>query len=386
MALKLRPENRFSAGYKSMFIALTSISIIILHSTDCTDCTDCTVSIDQLSPASLLLSLLLFSFSPTTNSMATPLLITIDPASPPTVGLTLQQVAYFGRTLVKVANRPQACDFLRQNVRLLDVYVDATDLVDGEDVVDLLNAGAERVFVSLEQLTRLSSDLEVPSSRLVACVSSDHEWDRLKAWRAESNERAEVGVCAGGAGVAAMIGKDPAIQERFKSYAGDVVTEEAIHESAKQGIVSIVPAEALTVERNDSGRIAAARMLAVCAVPDQHTGLYATSVTDERGVSLGLVWSSNESMAEALRTGTGVYQSRKRGLWYKGRSSGDVQELVRVSWDCDGDCLCFVVKQKGRGMYVCMQATQAEQTGLMWFRCGVNRILPYRHRELLWAV
>ncbi|KAN0086924.1 Histidinol dehydrogenase domain containing protein [Elaphomyces granulatus] len=281
--------------------------------------------------------------------MATPLLITIDPASPPAVGLTLQQVAYFGRTLVKVANRPQACDFLRQNVRLLDVYVDATDLVDGEDVVDILNAGAERVFVSLEQLTRLSSDLEVPSSRLVACVSSDHEWDRLKAWRAESNERAEVGVCAGGAGLAAMIGKDPAIQERFKSYAGDVVTEEAIHESAKQGIVSIVPAEALTVERNDSGRIAAARMLAVCAVPDQHTGLYATSVTDERGVSLGLVWSSNESMAEALRTGTGVYQSRKRGLWYKGRSSGDVQELVRVSWDCDGDCLCFVVKQKGRG-------------------------------------
>jgi phosphoribosyl-ATP pyrophosphohydrolase / phosphoribosyl-AMP cyclohydrolase / histidinol dehydrogenase len=101
--------------------------------------------------------------------------------------------------------------------------------------------------------------------------------------------------------------------------------------------------------------MAAARMLAVCAVPDQHTGLYATSVTDERGVSLGLVWSSDESMAEALRTGTGVYQSRKRGLWYKGQSSGDVQELVRVGWDCDGDCLCFVVKQKGRGMYVCRQ-------------------------------
>jgi phosphoribosyl-ATP pyrophosphohydrolase / phosphoribosyl-AMP cyclohydrolase / histidinol dehydrogenase len=219
------------------------------------------------------------------------------------VGLTLQQVAYFGRTLVKVANRPQACDFLHQNVRLLDVYVDATDLVDGEDVVDILNAGAERVFVSLKHL---SSDQEVPSSRLVACISSDHEWDRLKAWRAESNERAEVGVCAGGAGLAAMIGKDPAIQERFKSYAGDAVTEEAIHES-----VSIVPAETLTV---DGGRMAAARMLAVCAVPDQHTGLYVTSVTDERGVSLGLVWSSNESMAEALRTGTGVYQSRKRNI------------------------------------------------------------------------
>jgi phosphoribosyl-ATP pyrophosphohydrolase / phosphoribosyl-AMP cyclohydrolase / histidinol dehydrogenase len=174
--------------------------------------------------------------------MATPLLITIDPASPPAVGLTLQQVAYFGRTLVKVANRLQACNFLRQNVRLLDVYVDATDLVDGEDVVDILNTGAARVFVSLEQLTHLSSDQELPSSRLVACVSSDHEWDRLKAWRAERNERAEVGVCVGGADIsqlATMIGKDPAIKERFKSYIGDAVTEEVIHESTKQGIVSM---------------------------------------------------------------------------------------------------------------------------------------------------
>jgi phosphoribosyl-AMP cyclohydrolase len=45
----------------------------------------------------------------------------------------------------------------------------------------------------------------------------------------------------------------------------------------------------------------------------------------------------------------GVYQSRKRGLWYKGATSGDTQELVKFCFDCDQDCLKFVVKQKGRG-------------------------------------
>jgi phosphoribosyl-ATP pyrophosphohydrolase/phosphoribosyl-AMP cyclohydrolase/histidinol dehydrogenase len=72
-------------------------------------------------------------------------------------------------------------------------------------------------------------------------------------------------------------------------------------------------------------------------------------VTDERGIALGLVYSSEKSVSESLRTGSGVYQSRKRGLWYKGESSGDVQELVRVGLDCDSDCLQFVVRQKGRG-------------------------------------
>jgi phosphoribosyl-ATP pyrophosphohydrolase/phosphoribosyl-AMP cyclohydrolase/histidinol dehydrogenase len=64
---------------------------------------------------------------------------------------------------------------------------------------------------------------------------------------------------------------------------------------------------------------------------------------------LGLVYSSVESVVESMRTGRGVYMSRKRGLWYKGDSSGDVQELVKISLDCDGDCLQFIVRQKGKG-------------------------------------
>ena len=82
---------------------------------------------------------------------------------------------------------------------------------------------------------------------------------------------------------------------------------------------------------------------------DRADGLFATLVTDERGTALGLVYSSEKSVSESLRTGSGVYQSRKRGLWYKGESSGDTQELVKIGLDCDQDCLRVVVRQKGRG-------------------------------------
>ena len=42
-----------------------------------------------------------------------------------------------------------------------------------------------------------------------------------------------------------------------------------------------------------------------------------------------------------------MYQSRSRGLWVKGESSGATQDLLRVKYDCDRDTLCFVVRQHG---------------------------------------
>lgn len=78
-------------------------------------------------------------------------------------------------------------------------------------------------------------------------------------------------------------------------------------------------------------------------------GLWPTIVCDEGGRALGFVWSDQESLDNAIETGRGVYKSRRRGLWVKGESSGDTQDLVRVEPDCDGDALRFVVRQNGRG-------------------------------------
>lgn len=282
--------------------------------------------------------------------MATPFLISYP--STPTSGLTLKQIAYFGRVLVKVSTLAEAEQFLRQNFRQLDVFVDATAISSAGDLVDVLNAGAAKILITLDQLTALSQEQSVPSSRLLVALS-DAEIDTFQQWiAADTIERNDASVCVTPAAVSATATKlniNSDSPRLFTTFGKESVSEDSINQVTQKGAIAILPSQILTVERDATGQISAAKLLASRAVTDQLNGLYATSVTDERGSCLGFVWSSDESIAEALRTGTGVYQSRKRGLWYKGQSSGDVQELIRIGYDCDADCLVFVVKQIGRG-------------------------------------
>jgi phosphoribosyl-ATP pyrophosphohydrolase len=97
------------------------------------------------------------------------------------------------------------------------------------------------------------------------------------------------------------------------------------------------------------GKLSLASSFAACLKSDRPDGLWPTVVCDEGGKALGLVWSDLESLENAVSTGRGVYHSRSRGLWVKGESSGDVQELLRVDADCDRDAIRFTVRQKGRG-------------------------------------
>jgi phosphoribosyl-ATP pyrophosphohydrolase len=82
---------------------------------------------------------------------------------------------------------------------------------------------------------------------------------------------------------------------------------------------------------------------------DREDGLFSTVVTDESGVALGLAYSSHDSIREAVRRQLGVYQSRKRGLWVKGETSGSTQELLAIRADCDQDAIQFKVRQAGSG-------------------------------------
>ncbi|CAG8222272.1 unnamed protein product [Penicillium salamii] len=283
--------------------------------------------------------------------MATPILISHDPSPASDSGLSLKQIAYFGRVLVKVSTLAQAEQFLRQNFRTLDVFVDATEVSSAGDLVDILNAGAAKILITLDQLTTLSEEQSVPSSRLLVSAQSDSQLDTLQQWIAANPERNEASVYTAPAAVPAAAEKLKIASDSprlFATITGQV-SEDAISQVTQKGAIAVVSSQTLTVERDVTGKVSAAKLIASRAVTDQANGLYATSVTDERGACLGFVWSSDESIVEALRTGTGVYQSRKRGLWYKGQSSGDVQELIRIGFDCDADCLVFVVKQIGRG-------------------------------------
>ena len=98
-----------------------------------------------------------------------------------------------------------------------------------------------------------------------------------------------------------------------------------------------------------TGRLEVADAFAAPLVSDRPDGLWPTVVVDEAGQCLGLVYSNAASLRAAVDEGRGVYWSRKRGLWRKGESSGQTQELLKIDADCDRDALRFTVRQRGSG-------------------------------------
>lgn len=119
-------------------------------------------------------------------------------------------------------------------------------------------------------------------------------------------------------------------------------------------------------------RVSLAEAFAAPLVSDRADGLWPTVVVDEHGAALGLVCSSQESLALALETRRGVYHSRQRGIWVKGESSGATQELLRVAVDCDRDALRFTVRQRDPGF--CHESTRT-----CW---GADHGLPALARRL----
>ncbi|KAJ8653009.1 histidinol dehydrogenase [Lichtheimia ornata] len=131
---------------------------------------------------------------------------------------------------------------------------------------------------------------------------------------------------------------------------GAVLTSDMLQQLDAVKLDVVVPSTQLTTEwEPKDGKLNLAQAFLATATTDRPDGLYATMVVDERNSALGLVFSSAQSVSESLRTGQGVYQSRKHGLWYKGATSGATQTLLGVDYDCDGDALRFIVKQHGAG-------------------------------------
>ena len=66
------------------------------------------------------------------------------------------------------------------------------------------------------------------------------------------------------------------------------------------------------------------------------------------GEVLMLAWMNADAVARTLDTGRVTYWSRSRAaIWIKGETSGNVQEQVDLTIDCDRDCLLLQVRQTG---------------------------------------
>ena len=78
-------------------------------------------------------------------------------------------------------------------------------------------------------------------------------------------------------------------------------------------------------------------------------GLVPAVVQDiSTGTVLMLAYMNRESLAKTIETGTTWFYSRSRQeLWNKGATSGHMQHLREMYYDCDGDTLLVKVEQVG---------------------------------------
>jgi len=100
----------------------------------------------------------------------------------------------------------------------------------------------------------------------------------------------------------------------------------------------------------DDGKLSIATLYTTALKTDRRDGLFITVPVSLTSVTtpLGLVYSSSESVGRSILSGNAIYYSRSRnGLWEKGLTSGAMQKVERIRYDCDNDALEFGVVESG---------------------------------------
>lgn len=90
-------------------------------------------------------------------------------------------------------------------------------------------------------------------------------------------------------------------------------------------------------------------MLSIDELKFDEKGLIPAIVTDcVTQKVLTLAYMNRESLELSMREGRTCFWSRSRGtLWRKGETSGNVQEIVGITADCDRDALVVLVRKAG---------------------------------------
>ncbi|MSR65362.1 MAG: phosphoribosyl-AMP cyclohydrolase [Verrucomicrobiae bacterium] len=66
------------------------------------------------------------------------------------------------------------------------------------------------------------------------------------------------------------------------------------------------------------------------------------------GRVLMMAWMNKDSLQKTIETGTTWFWSRSRKkFWMKGETSGHVQTVKDIAFDCDADCALIQVEQVG---------------------------------------
>lgn len=238
-----------------------------------------------------------------------------------------------------------------------------------QTAIDWLDAGASKVILGTAAEPEILKEL--PRERVIAALDADQGEIVVEGWKKRTGRTItdriqKLREYVGGFLITFVehegrLGGLPT--ERIKeivelagdarvTVAGGVATPDDIAQADRLG------ADAQVGMALYSGRFDLADGYTAPLRTDREDGLWPTIVSDEHGVALGLVYSSLESVRESLNTGRGTYFSRSRnGLWVKGLTSGDTQEVLRIDADCDRDALRFTVRQSGSGFCHLKQTT-----------------------------
>ncbi|MDF1563696.1 MAG: phosphoribosyl-ATP diphosphatase [Deltaproteobacteria bacterium] len=251
-----------------------------------------------------------------------------------------------------------------------------------------LDAGAEKIIIGTAARPELL--MQLPRERVIVALDADRGEVVVEGWRRGT-----------GAGILERL-------EALREYAGgflvtfvelegrlggtDLERVEAIVAAAGEARVTIAggittPEEVAALDRLGAdaqvgmalytGRMGLAEAFAAPLRSDRPDGLWPTVVCDEGGRSLGLAYSDLESLRVVIDEGRGAYRSRSRGLWVKGASSGNTQEVIDLSVDCDRDALRLRVRQRGPFCHLGTRGCFGEGRGLE----ALARLLEARRRE-----
>lgn len=231
---------------------------------------------------------------------------------------------------------------------------------DPETALEWLDRGAEKIIIGTAASPELLGQL--PPDRVIVALDSrdgevlSHGWRETTGRDLMSRIDDLKDLCGGF--LITFVEREGRVQGTDLERAKTVVAAAApARVTIAGGIAS--PEEVAVLDRMGAdaqvgmalytGELTLGAALSAMLGSDRPDGLWPTVVVDEQGVALGLVYSSGQSLVEALDQRRGVYHSRTRGPWVKGETSGATQELIAVDLDCDRDTLRFTVRQHGPG-------------------------------------
>ncbi|MGH8949331.1 MAG: phosphoribosyl-ATP diphosphatase [Acidimicrobiia bacterium] len=223
-----------------------------------------------------------------------------------------------------------------------------------------LDLGAEKIIIGTAATPELLGEL--PADRVVVALDSRDGEVLTHGWRESSGKDLMTridelrGLCGGF--LITFIEREGRLEGTDLDRAKKVVAAAAparvtiaggITSAEEVAILDRLGADSQVGMALYTGEMTMADALAATLTTDRPDGLWPTVVVDESGTALGQVYSSAESLNRAIEERRGIYQSRSRGVWVKGETSGATQDLLAVDVDCDRDSLRFTVSQDGSG-------------------------------------